>query len=46
LATPINITKNPIKKWWIEPFQGKQKGGGQRKAKRCIAQKAQKEGKS
>jgi len=44
LVTPTNITKNPIKEQWLEPSQGKQKRGGQRKAKRHTNQKAQKDG--
>jgi hypothetical protein len=41
-----NQHKKPIKEWWPKPSQGRQKGGGQRKAKSCIARKAQKKGES
>jgi hypothetical protein len=44
LATPTNITKNPIEEQWLKPSQGRQKRGDQRKAKRHTTQKAQKEG--
>jgi len=39
-------TQKPIKERWPKPSQGRQKGGGQRKAKRRTTQRAKKKGKS